>query len=105
LKREEMAAQKIKSKHYDKIIQVNVPIRFYWAEDGFDGIEFGPFKTPVSRYQTRLITEALIEIGECMESIPRVYKTSCHQRKARQNKPIRIPQVYLNAFRKEAEDR
>jgi len=92
----EKAAQKIRSRHYDKIIQVNVPVRFYWAEGEFDGIEFGPFERPVPRYQVRLVYEALGEIQEIMGTEPRISA----QRKTAQKKPVQIPQVYIDAFRK-----
>lgn len=95
----EMSAQKIRSKYYDQIIQVNVPVRFYWAEGEFDGIEFGPFQKPVPRYQVRLIYEALAEIMEIMETEPKIDNVRLPQRKARQEKPIKIPQVYIDAFR------
>ena len=97
----EMAAQKVRSKYYDKIIQVNVPVRFYWAEDGFDGIEFGPFMKPVPQYQIHLITDALTEIMKLMETEPTIHEASCSQRKTKQNKPTQIPQVYIDAFKKE----
>lgn len=32
-------AEEIPSENYRKVIQINVPIRFYWTEDEFDGIE------------------------------------------------------------------
>jgi hypothetical protein len=35
----DIIAEVIPSENYSKIIQINVPIRFYWDEDGFDGIE------------------------------------------------------------------
>ena len=92
----EMAAQKVRSKYYDKIIQVNVPVRFYWAEGEFDGIEFGPFEKPVSQYQIHLIFEALTEIQEIMGTEPRI----ASQRKTKQKKPTQIPQAFINAFKK-----
>jgi len=53
-------AQKLKSKSggYSKIIQVNVPVRFYWASGEYDGLEFGPFDNLTS-YESRLIKEVL----------------------------------------------
>ena len=35
--------EQIPSISYSRVIQVNVPTRFYWYDEGFDGIEFGPF--------------------------------------------------------------
>lgn len=36
----------IPTKEYKEIIEVRVPVRFYWnPDDTFDGIEFGEFQT------------------------------------------------------------
>ncbi len=57
-RKRKMVARKIPSKFYAKIIEVNTPIRFYWAGDDFDGIEFGPLGKTTS-YQLRLLDEIL----------------------------------------------
>ena len=54
-----MKVRKIRSRNYKKIIEVTAPIRFYWSEDGFDGVEFGPFDEKISKYQIKLIHEIL----------------------------------------------
>lgn len=97
-----MAAQKIRSRtgFYDKIIQVNVPTRFYWSEGEFDGIEFGPFEGSMSRYQTQLIQEALDTILELMETGTTAYKTPENCKKPKQ----KVPQVFVNAFRKKEDN-
>ena len=33
----------IQSENFKQVIDVAVPVRFYWNEDGFDGVSFGPF--------------------------------------------------------------
>ena len=53
-----IVAEKIKSDIYTKIIQVNVPTRFYWTEDGFDGLEFSAIPR-TTRHQLRLLNEVL----------------------------------------------
>ena len=30
----------IPTSNYAEVIEVNLPIKFYWAEDGFDGVSF-----------------------------------------------------------------
>jgi hypothetical protein len=54
-----MAARKIPSRFYTKIIEVNTPIRFYWVGKDFDGIEFGPISPLATPYQHRLLSELL----------------------------------------------
>lgn len=82
-----VVAEKIKSNIYAKIIQVNVPIRFYWHEDGFDGIEFGPIPT-TTKYQLNLLHEVLVDI----------------RRITTEKEPV--PDAFLRAFKesKEKED-
>jgi len=94
-----MAAQKIRSRTglYDKIIQVNVPVRFYWAEGEFDGIEFGPFERPVPRYQIRLVYQALDALAERMDTEPILSES----RKS-DSDSASIPQVFLDAFKRES---
>jgi len=92
-----MAAQKIRSRtrYFDKIIQVNVPVRFYWAEGEFDGIEFGPFEGTVSRHQEQLVHEVLEVIQELLETGSTTYKAPKSHRKPKQ----KVPQVFINAFK------
>lgn len=45
---------------YGEVIEVRVPTRFYWDQDGsFDGIEFGEFKTSLQPWQEDMITRCL----------------------------------------------
>ena len=63
-----MIIRKLRSKTgYKEIIEVNVPIRFYWTENGFDGVELGPFDEKISRYQSKLLYHLLDRISEFME--------------------------------------
>lgn len=54
-----MEIEALKTKNYKEIIQVNVPIRFYWDEVGFDGIEFGPFKEELLPWQDEMLLQCL----------------------------------------------
>ena len=39
------AVKSTPTKNYTEVIEVSLPIKFYWAEDGFDGISFSyPFR-------------------------------------------------------------
>jgi len=45
---------------YKEIIQVNVPVRFYWNMDGtFDGIEFGEFKEALTEWEEEMMRQCL----------------------------------------------
>jgi len=54
-------ASKLRSKYYSKIIEINVPMRFYWADTDFDGVEFGEFNE-ISKWQLSLVEKCLEEI-------------------------------------------
>lgn len=46
----------IPTKNYKEVIEVRVPIRFYWKEDGsFDGVEFGEFKTKLQSWEEDML--------------------------------------------------
>ena len=87
MKYKKVVAEKIKSRNYIKVIQVNIPVRFYWAEDGFDGIEFGPLPK-TTKHQLNLLHETLIGIG-------------CTMQKGKEP----IPDAFLKAFKKDKEDK
>ena len=62
-----MVAQKVKSKgSYSKVIQVNAPVRFFWIDGTFDGIEIGPVPDDTTRYQRSLIIDAVKAISFAM---------------------------------------
>ena len=53
----------IQTKNYKEVIEIRVPTRFYFNEDGsFDGIEFGEFKTTLLPWQET-------KVGMCLEAI------------------------------------
>jgi len=68
--------------NYIKIIEVNAPIRFYWTEDGFDGIEASFNARLLTPYQKRLFDNVLEAVRVGMQmleeeergDIPRAFK-------------------------------
>ena len=45
---------------YREILQVNVPVRFYWNPDGtFDGIEIGEFKEKLTEWEKDMLNQIL----------------------------------------------
>ena len=96
MKKKRMSARKLRSRTgaYSKIIEILVPTRFYWDEDGeFDGIEFGPFNRPISRYQIGLIYQALDVISELMGVELEIHELPKHKRKTQ------VPDAFLRAFK------
>ena len=52
---------------YREIIQVNVPVRFYWDPDGsFDGMEFGPFEHELMPWEEDMMNKCLEAIRPAM---------------------------------------
>lgn len=50
----------LQTKNYKEVIEVRVPTRFYWNEDGsFDGIEFGEFKTKLQPWEEDMVKRCL----------------------------------------------
>ena len=49
----------IPTNNYKEVIEIRVPVRFYFDEDGFDGIEFGEFKSTLMPWQEAMITKCL----------------------------------------------
>ncbi|MDD4984995.1 MAG: hypothetical protein PHQ43_04280 [Dehalococcoidales bacterium] len=58
--------RKQRSSHYETIIETNLPMRWYWTEAGFDGIEFGPLPQ-LSNHQMRQLDAILDNIGALIE--------------------------------------
>jgi hypothetical protein len=45
---------------YKEILQVNVPVRFYWNMDGtFDGIEIGELKEELTEWEEQMLDDIL----------------------------------------------
>ena len=61
----------IPTKNYKEVIEICVPVRFYWNPDGtFDGIEFGEFKTILQPWEEDMINRCLEEVGEKLKEQP-----------------------------------
>lgn len=59
----EVEIASIPTHNYKEVIEIRVPTRFYWNEDGsFDGIEFGEFKEVLMPWQEDMV-------NKCLESI------------------------------------
>jgi len=57
----------IPTKNYKEVIEVRVPVRFYWNLDGsFDGIEFGEFQAELQPWEEDMIERCLEAIGSGM---------------------------------------
>jgi len=61
---------KKRSKDYGDVIEVNVPVRFYWSKDDkFDGIEIGPLKDgEISKEEKKVMDRLLSKVGALMDS-------------------------------------
>ncbi len=62
--------RKIRSKSgYKDIIEVNVPVRFYWnKDDSFDGIEIGPLpKDEIDAEEKKIMRRLLDNVGVLMD--------------------------------------
>jgi len=56
------------TKNYLEVIEIRVPVRFYWNEDGsFDGIEFGEFKTTLQPWEEDMVHRCLDTITKAIE--------------------------------------
>lgn len=52
--------ESLQTKGYKEVIQVNVPIRFYWNPDGtFDGIEIGEFNEDLTAWEQDMLDQVL----------------------------------------------
>jgi len=61
--------RKVRSRtgNYTKIIEINSPIRFYWTEGGFDGIEVTLNARLETPYQKRLLFDVLDAVRTGMQ--------------------------------------
>ena len=56
----------IPTKGYKEVIEVRVPVRFFWDEEGFDGIEIGKFKSELLPWQEAMMNKCLEAIKPAM---------------------------------------
>ena len=58
----------IQTKNYKEVIEIRVPVRFYWnPDDSFDGIEFGEFKTTLQSWEEETVQKCLDTIKGYIE--------------------------------------
>lgn len=58
-----------KTGNYSRIIEVNLPVRFYWyideqGQEQYDGLEFGPIPDNMSDKEHAMLVVLLGELGE-----------------------------------------
>ena len=57
----------IQTKNYKEVIEIRVPTRFYWNEDGsFDGIEFGEFNATLLPWQEAMMNKCLKAVASSL---------------------------------------
>lgn len=56
---DEVEVASIPTKNYKEVIEIRVPVRFYWDKEGFDGIEFGEFKSELMPWQDMMVDKCL----------------------------------------------
>ncbi len=105
-----MSIRKLRgNKNYKQVIEVNIPIRLYWTETGYDGFEFGPMYG-LSSYQMKLLGSVLEALDFSHASALLVdYMSKKHPLEwealiAMINKETEvegIPKVILEAFKEE----
>jgi len=57
----------IPTENYGEVIEIGVPVRFYWNKDGtFDGVEFGEFKTRLLPWEDEMLDRCMDAVKEGM---------------------------------------
>jgi len=103
--------RKLRSKNYDTVIEVRVPVRFYWADDGYDGFEFGPLEG-CTKHQIKLLEEIIDTLfwehqaGHFARWIksnyPKYWQELVEAFDAEMDNPD-IPKAFFDAFREDKE--
>jgi hypothetical protein len=99
--------RKLRSRNYGKVIEVRVPVRFYWDKEGYDGFEFGPC-AGCSQYEYRLLHQVINQLFfEHQCCIVAEYMRENHTEEWRQildrieAETTGIPQTFFDAFRED----
>ena len=53
----------IQTENYDEVIEIRVPVRFYWKDGEFDGIEAGPFTESMQEWQEVMFQKCLTAVA------------------------------------------
>ncbi len=56
----------VPTENYDEVIEIRVPVRFYWKDGGFDGIEAGPFTETLQEWQEVMFLKCLAAVAAGM---------------------------------------
>lgn len=99
----------LRSRNYKKVIEVQVPVRFYWDKDGYDGFEFGSLED-CSRYQLRLLRKVIEQLAyehdcaivtSCFEQL---HPQEWHELLDRiEAETSGIPKSFIDAFSEDAD--
>jgi hypothetical protein len=102
--------RKFHSKEYDQIIEVNVPIRFYWVNNEYDGLEFGSLDK-CSRYELKLLDIIIDQLFLAQNNSNIVEYLKEHDKekladilKDIQAEQLKVPKEFLDAFKENTEE-
>lgn len=59
----------IPTTNYDEIIEIRVPVRFYFVDGKFDGIEAGPFTEAQQEWQEVMFQKCLDAVAPALGAI------------------------------------
>ena len=97
--------RKLRSKTYPQVIEVQVPVRFYWNEEEYDGFEFGPLEG-CTRHQLRLLDNVVDELSyqthcaKFFEYMKEHHKVELEVIMDHMNADdLGIPQTFIDAFK------
>lgn len=102
---------KLRSNNYERVIEVRVPVRFYWTKDGYDGFEFGSLEG-CTKYQNKLLDQVIAQLhwesqaGLFVKYIQTYYPEHWRQLVEAFDAEIDvedIPQAFFDAFKEERE--
>ena len=95
---------KTHSKYYKQIIEIKVPVRFYWTEDGYDGFEFGSLEG-CSKYQVKILDDVIKQLctqqnnSAIIEYLKEHYKDKLRDIvNLIDSDKLKVPKEFLDAF-------
>lgn len=104
----ENRVNKIRSKSYEKVIEVNLPMRFYWGKDGYEGFEMDI--DSCNSYQRKLLYDVVdrlcyecnaVAFLEFMNDTHReelIHILDEYSKEDLEDNKQEIPKVFLDAF-------
>lgn len=101
--------RQVRTKGYKRVIEIAVPVRFFWDNESYDGFEFGPLDK-CSNYQLKLFKDVVRQLSREHEALTIVEYMATHHKDEWQailNKidaeSSGIPQTFLDAFKDDEE--